>query len=371
MFNFTLPRVKKNFSHRNLFRVLSFVIIGALAMGDPSWMLPKAYAAGLTNGFVSLSDSRISQASVTYTIEFDNVTTSPIKCIQAAFKDAATGGNKPTGMTITSLALSGTSDYIPTPASWTPSNNDTTGVSSITFATGETPASAADRTLVLTTITNGSTAETGYFLQFSTYNNVDCATSPVDSATIMFIWTNGQAVSLTVDPSLSFTITSRSSATSVNGATTTVTTTSTTVPFGVVTSSSNAIAAQRLTVSTNAQGGYTVYTRYTGVLTSLSADTITDHTGTNASPTTFSAAGTESFGYTTTDSTLGTGTADRFTSSGGNKWAAFTTGNLEVAYDAGPVSAQTTDVGYQVGIAGATEAGSYTSTVIYTATPTY
>ncbi|NTV31325.1 hypothetical protein HGA91_05115 [candidate division WWE3 bacterium] len=356
---------------RRLRITLAIVIIFSLIGGDLFSLVKPALAASLTSGSVALSDSRINQTTVSYTITFSNVTTSPIKCIKAQFSDAATGGSKPTGLTISSATFSGTSTYVPTPASWAISNNNTSGVSSITYATGETPAAASSRTVVLAGITNGSTAETGYYLQFSTYNNVDCSTSPVDSAVIMFIYTNGQAVSLTVDPSLSFTVTSRSSSTSVNGATTNITTTSTTVPFGVVTSSTNAIAAQRLTVSTNAAGGYTVFTRYSGALTNASLQTITDHTGTNAAPTAFSAAGTESFGYTTADSSLGTGTADRFTSSGGNKWAAFTTSNAEVAYNNSPASAQTTDVGYQVGIAGGTEAGVYTTTVIYTATPTY
>lgn len=356
---------------RRLQRTLSILIALSLLFGDTSWLVSRVSAAALTNGTVSLSDSRINQTSVSYTIEFDNVTTSSIRCISVAFKDAATAGSKPTGMSISSLALSGTSDYVPTPASWTVSNNNTTGVSSITFASGEVPSSASDRTLVLTGITNGSTAETGYFVQFNTYNNVDCATSPVDSATIMFIYTNGQTVSLTVDPSLSFTVAGVSSGGSVNGQTTNITTTASTIPFGTVTSSTNRVGEQLLTVNTNAQGGYTVYVRYTGQLTSAALDTITNHTGTNAAPTTFSAAGTESFGYSTSDSTLGTGTADRFTSSGGNKWAAFTTSDVEVAYNSGPVSNEQTDVGFQVGVAGATEAGTYTTTVIYTATPTY
>ncbi|MEO6728872.1 MAG: hypothetical protein ABIM99_03030, partial [Candidatus Dojkabacteria bacterium] len=92
-----------------------------------------------------------------------------------------------------------------------------------------------------------------------------------------------------------------------------------------------------------------------------------DFTGTNATPTAFSAAGTPAFGYTTADATLGTGTAGRFT--GGN-WAAFTTSPLEVVYSA-VAAAETIRVGYQAGISTTTPAGSYLTTVIYTATPIY
>lgn len=332
-------------------------------------VLGTATAASLTSGSVSLSDSRPSTASTTYTITFSNVTLSSTKCIQAVFSTAATGGSAPTGMVTSGVTLSGTSNYMPTPASWSAASA-VAGTVKVTFATGETPASATARTLVLGGITNGSTADTGYFVQFSTYGNVDCATSPIDSGVSTFIYTTGQAVSLTVDPSLSFSIAAVSGSQTVNGATTTVASTTSTIPFGTVTSSTNSIAAHDLTVTTNAGSGYTVYTRYTQAPTNGS-HSITDWTGTNATPTTFSAAGTEAFGYTTNDASLGTGTATRFTS-GGPKWAKFTTSNLEIAYSAAAVTSETTRVGYEVGIAGTTPAGTYNnSTVIYTATPAY
>ena len=129
------------------------------------------------------------------------------------------------------------------------------------------------------------------------------------------------------------------------------------------------IGSQTLTVSTNASNGYTVYTRYTAKPTSGS-NTIADQTGTNAAPTAFPAPGTAAFGYTTNASALGTGTANRFTITP-NVWAAFTTSNNEVAFSSAPVSSQATCVGYQVGIAGTTPAGTYTNTVIFTATPVF
>lgn len=331
-------------------------------------------AATLTTASLMMSDPRPNATTVNYDFQASNVTTSAIRCIRVEFDSSADGsGGKPSGLDITNAALSGTSDYIPTPASWSVSNNNTTGVSSITFASGETPASASGRNVVLTTITNGSTAGDDYYVLFSTYNNTDCSTSPVDNITVGFIYTDGQAVTVSVAGSLSFSVagvTGNGSA-AVNGATITngLATTSTTIPFGTVTSSTNKVAAQDVTVSTNSGNGYTVYTRYTGQLTAGS-NTIDNHSGTNASPSTFSAAGTEAFGYTTEDATL-TGTADRFTSSGGNKWAAFSTTNAELIYNAAAVSSQTTRVGFQVGIASTTEPGSYTSTVVYTAVPVY
>lgn len=333
-----------------------------------------ASAAVLTTASVTLSDPRPSTASVSYDFQASSVTTTAIRCIRLEFDTASNGsGGKPSGMNITSAAFSGTSDYVPTPASWTTTNNDTTGVTTLTFATGETPASASARNVVLTGITNGNTQDDDYFLIVNTYSNVDCSTSPIDSTVTGFLFTNGQSVSVGVDGSLSFTIAgvTGNGSLAVNGATITngLATTSTTIPFGTVTSTTNKIAAQDLTVSTNSGGGYTVYTRYTAKPTSGS-NTIEDQAGSNASPAAFSAAGTESFGYTTADSTL-SGTADRFTSSGGNKWAPFTVTNAEVAYNNTAIASQTTRVGFQVGVASTTEPGSYITSVIYTSVPVY
>lgn len=351
--------------------ILIISVLVSLAKVVDYWILAPqvASAATLTGASLAISDSRPSTSSVSYTFDADNVTTSAIKCIKLQISTAITAGSAPSGLDTTSAALSGSSDYIPTPGSWTV-DASTNGTILATYATGETPANASDRTVIFTGITNASTANTTYYGLFSTYNDTDCSSSAVDSVNVAFIYTNGQTVSLTVDPSLSFSIAAVNSSQSVNSATTTVTSTTTTIPFGTVTTSANAIAAHDLSISTNAQSGYTVYARYTAAPTSGS-NSIDDHSGSNASPASFSTAGTEAFGYTTNDSSLGTGTATRFTSSGGNKWAAFTTSNAEVGYSATSAASDTIRIGYQVGVAGNTPAGTYTSSVILTATPVY
>lgn len=65
-------------------------------------------------------------------------------------------------------------------------------------------------------------------------------------------------VSASIAPQLTFTVAGVNSGTSVCGITTDVTTTALTVPFGALTISSFVDAAQRLTVTTNAIGGYSV-----------------------------------------------------------------------------------------------------------------
>lgn len=323
-------------------------------------------AATLTGGSVTISDSRPSEASVTYTINFDNITLSAIKCIKVGFSSSISAQTKPTGMTITGATyVAASSDYVPDVQTWSISNNNTDGVSSITQATGETPASASDGTVVISGITNGSVVETSYFVLFNTYTDVGCSSGLVDSGVVAFIYANGQLVTATVDPTLTFTVTAVAASQTVNGSTTTVLTTDGTVPLGTLSTGANSIAAHTLAVGTNAAGGYTVTAHYTDQLSNGSHD-LTDWTGTNGTPTTFSAAGSEYFGYTTEDFTL-SGSANRFQT---NKWAAFTTTAAEIMYGA-TAGSESIKFGYQAGIASTTPAGVYQTTVIFIATPTY
>ena len=358
----------KLFKNRKIFILVVSLLISAV------YLIPilvhRAYASTLTSGSAQLSDSRPSSTAVTYTVQFSNVTQSATRCLKMEFSNTAVGHTIPSNMSTTGAGIENTGTYVPTPSSWT-HNHPSNGIVTWTYAAGETPASSSGRTVVLSSVTNGDTANTQYYLQFSTYSNQDCSTDPIDSATISFIYTNGQAVSVTVDPTISFTVNTVGVGQSVNGQPTTVATTSTTIPFGTITASTNGVGAHDLTVTTNAGSGYTIYTRFTGSLT-YNGNIIADHTGINGSPSTFPVPGNAAFGYTTADSTLNpSGTVDRFTSGGGNKWAGFTQSNAELVYNGAAVSSQTTRVGYQVGIAGTTPAGTYTTTVTLVATPTY
>lgn len=123
-----------------------------------------------------------------------------------------------------------------------------------------------------------------------------------------------------------------------------------------------------LTTSTNAYNGYTVYGKEDQALTSPNG-TITDFSGTNSSPTTWSGTG---FGYNTNDTNLSGGSASRFS---GSKYAGFTisstTNGDPVADDLGPVqnpaiSNEQFTISYRVTGNNLTKAGTYTNTIIYT-----
>jgi hypothetical protein len=331
------------------------------------------HAATLTSSSLAVADPRPSALSTNYTFTTSGVTTGApgtIKCIKESYTDTSVGSTVPTGMSTNGGGVTfdtAGSNYMPTPAAWAlakPAN----GVLQLTNAAGEIPAAATSRKISINGVTNSSVADTKFFLKFQTFNNTDCATSPVDSTTVLFILTNGSTLSLTVDPTLTFTVNAVGAGQACNGAVSTAPSTATTIPFGSVSAASNAVVCQDLQAATNATNGYTIYTRYTSAPTNPLAQTIASTTGTNAAPSAFPAAGTEAYGYTTNDSTLGTGSPNRFIS---NLWAAMSTTNAEVAYEPNGVNSTTYRVGHQVGVSLVTHPGTYTTTIIYTCTPIY
>ena len=323
-------------------------------------------AADLTNASLSLSDPRPDTNDVVYTFDASSFSGTTIDCLVLQLNDAADmGGSAPLNIDTTSTTLDSATAI--TTGSWT-LDDSVNGTLELTDG-GE---AATNGNIVFGSIDNGDTVGTTYFAQVRTYTSNDCATGEVDNVTVAFVYTDGELVQLTIEPSLTFTCTGLPAATNVNGTSTTLTNTCTGIDFGNdVNSTTNGIAGHNLNVATNATAGYTVFVRHTGLLTNESSDTITNHTGTNGTPSAFPAAGTEAWGYTTEDATLGGGTANRFTTAGG--FAGFTTSNEEVMDElvATAGSGTNTEVAFQVGVASSTEAGTYQSTVIYTLVATY
>lgn len=183
--------------------------------------------------------------------------------------------------------------------------------------------------------------------------------SPVASAT-------------TSAPSLTVSIAGVSSGVSVGGLTTTVSSTATTMGFGSLTvgDAFPNIAAQTVTVTTNASGGYTTTVQQDTDLTSSVGDTIGVVSGTNPSPLAFGTGVTMGrFGYHTTDSSLCTGTPGRFSTS--DTYAALTTTPSEVACDTGPVTSDVTSLVYKLVVGTLQQAGNYQNVLTYITTATY
>lgn len=149
---------------------------------------------------------------------------------------------------------------------------------------------------------------------------------------------------------------------------------STTKDFGTITpGSAPTDLSSTLTSTTNAASGYQVTLWATQLLTRTGGGTITNWSGSNASPTTFSGAGDSRFGYTTDDSNLSGGTVDRFTN-GGAKYAGFALagpGDIVADETATPIASQAFTVGYRLRTSSDQTAGSYATTLIYINTATY
>ncbi len=341
-------------------RVLQVVVAAAtlmMVLGN----LASVSAASLTSASLELGDSRTSTTS-TYTVGASSFTTgTTIGCIEVALNDQADGaGAIPNAITTTSSTL--VSSTLITAGSWSV-DNSSNGTLRITNVTGETP--AANGNVIWGAVTNGDTDQT-YYALINTYTDAGCTGgNEVDTTTIAFAYKDGTLVSLTLEPTLLFVVNAVASGQLVNSATTSILSTATGIDFGTaVTTSANGIAAHDLAVTTNASGGYNVYLRHTGQLTNESSDVIANHTGTNAAPTSFPAAGTEAWGYTTEDADL-----TQFTA---NTWAGFTTSNdLVMTNAAATAGSETVRVGQQVGIQSDTPAGTYSTTMIYTIVATY
>lgn len=335
----------------------------------------RASAALLASASIQLSDSIPSDAGVTYTVVFTFPSTTSIKCIDVIFGGAASNitlttnpaTTAPSGMTTTSAAIGTITGGGLTQGNYTEYNGNN-GILQLEDATGHASTATA-ATLSFTTITNTST-NGAFYAQVATYSTLasHACSGLVDNSNVMALTTaSGVAVSATVNPSISFSLVNDASA--VNGSATPntgggITVDSTHLTYGTVSPATAYVLAHTATVSTNGSGGYILYTRYNGAMTN-GAQTLADASGTNASPVAFNGSGaTSAFGYTT-DNSQETG---RFTS---NTWAKFTTTNAEVGKNAGAVNGDVTHIGYELEASNTQPPGAYTSTVIYTVTPTY
>ncbi len=194
--------------------------------------------------------------------------------------------------------------------------------------------------------------------------------------------TNGYPVSLnssstypslaTQSATLTFTVSGFNAGSSTEGVVTDATTTSTSIPFGTLTIGSDKVAAQRLTVTTNATEGYQILTYERQDLESGNGAKINDITGTNESPVAWSsgcsATASSCYGYHAGDDTLSDGST-RFVLD--DTYAALTGSMAEVAYSSGPVTDESTDIVYRIKANASQAAGKYESSIVYIIVPVF
>jgi len=250
------------------------------------------------------------------------------------------------------------------------------------ICTGTT--TAATTTVTVNNVTNP--AKSNPAGTADTYT-ITIETSQDEGAQVMVAIIEPITVTAHVEATLSFTVSGVNAGQTVNGTTTTVTTTATTIPFGTLDPGTTSIAAQEISVTTNASHGFVVNIFQDHDLTNAQGDdincfqdgTCVDYTNATswASP-----AGTLDqentyghFGITSQDNSLGTNCSNDYY--GEDLWAGLDgTDPAEVMCHTGPADGSTdnigsTRVGFAVEITALQEAGEYTNTITYIVTPTY
>ena len=187
-------------------------------------------------------------------------------------------------------------------------------------------------------------------------------------------------VSASIEATLTFTVSGVNANQPVNGSptTTAATTTSVALPFGTLTVDESRTLAQDLTVTTNADNGYTVTVEQTSDLQSTTGATIDGfidgaYTVTPSSWQSPSAliANPDTYGHwglTSDDNAI----PARSAQFGSDEWVSGSTTPIAIMGHDGPSLGEVTRVGYQVEISSLQEAGDdYTTTLRYIATPTF
>ncbi len=250
--------------------------------------------------------------------------------------------------------------------------------------------STTDQTITVSGVT--SPAAGSYSVWVRTYQSNG---TEIENAEVKVYIIDSVTVTARVNASLTFGVAAVDADQTVNTElTTTATTTATSIPFGTLDAASDAIAAQQLTVSTNASNGFTVTVQQDGELTSAAGATINsfdnnaDGTGSTSAHAWNTAAGTLGtdstyghLGVTSDDENLVSAYAEQdfdADNHGGSAWYAGLNGTaaLPVMHHDGPADGSTQNAGlarvaYRADITNLQEAGDYTSTLTYVCTPTY
>ena len=178
------------------------------------------------------------------------------------------------------------------------------------------------------------------------------------------------ATAATVAPIFSVTVAGVLNGTTINTFTTNLATTATSVAFSSLQTGAVKVAAQTITVNTNALSGYSAALMQDHDLAKTNGTVILPVSSSNTSPAAWpSGITTARFGYHTMDSTLCTGLFNRFAVD--DTFAAATSTPFEIACNTGPVSNETTNIIFKVEIEALQPSGDYKNQVTYIITPQY
>ncbi len=175
---------------------------------------------------------------------------------------------------------------------------------------------------------------------------------------------------LTSVGSLSQSIQGISSGVSTEGVTTNVSTVDGDIDFGQLLPGNQAIAAQRFSITTNAERGYRLYVYSRSDFIGNNGAVINPVSSTNESPAAWPAVPSPSnFGYHSGDDTLSGTAPSRFAAN--NTYARFESEMKEIAYSAIPVSDDTFDLIFRTEIGAQQPAGDFMTSIVYILVPEF
>jgi len=328
-----------------------------------------AHAAQITSRKLTLSNSAATgtgSTGVSYTFNFTPPTSTPVLSMNIDFCDTASGScvqptNVPSGMLTTSATV-GSVSGIGTGGTWT---GTFTTNGRIRLANASNTGAPSATTVVINNITNPSTTNQTFYARITTYSASNF-TGALDTGTVAASTANAITVSASVDETLTFcSATSGVTNSSCSGAT------GSSLNLGTLTSSTTGSGTSQLGAATNAGSGYAI--TVAGATLTAGSYTITANSS-NAAST----QGTEQFGLNlATNTTPAVGQAPDGTGTG-TATANYATAN-SYRFVSGDTlaSVATADnfrrytVSYIANAAGATEPGSYSTTLTYVCTATF
>lgn len=360
------------------------------SIGFPA--LRFAEAANVTSFSDTLSDSAPSSVS-NHTIQFTTPTgVTNGQTVTVTFPAGFTGAGS---ITATDIDVAAPSDFT---VAANCSGSEQVGASfagnvlTLEFCSGDGGSIASNGTTTIeigTNATSGGTGSNRLTNPTAGSYEISLTAGPSDSGKTRVAIVNNVTVSASVDTLFTFTVAGTAAGTTVNTADTTgASTTATTIPFGKLQSNVASTAAQRLTVVTNARGGFVVTVTADSQLVSANGADIDGFANGayTSTPTAWSAPGNTPgsentyghWGITTDDGTLTQSLTNPYNvGAGGNRYVSASTTAVEVFRNNGPTNGSTqgqgtTLVGYKAQISPLQEAADdYTAVLTYVATPVF
>ena len=332
------------------------VIFVFIAMNSPS----AASAAGAFSSFqMGKSSQALNANGQTYSFTVNGQdTAATTRCLEVRWNTKSDGsGTVPPGMITTALAVVYGLPTDLVSSTGVSAASGTNGLIRMTKSTGLSIQPGADRALTLANVRNGSTSGVGYYAILSTYSDTSCTNANLLMRSVTtFEFRDDTQVAVAVAPTFAFTVASRVTACSLQGASGYVAPASAaSVDLGRLNATTLASGAHDLSVDTNAASGSAVYIRGAFTDHNLRSATAQPFNDSTATPV----AGTATFSVTNSD-----------TNSVNGSWKALSDVNAQVASSAS-LSLSGQCVGYTAAASAATPAGVYNATVIYTAVPRY